>query len=121
MSWIEDTLADFGKTMGISPLAFSGQGVVRLCFVKMGTLFIERGAGEVLVYLVREPAAVDGTALRRALELCHYRHQHPVTVQAGLHGDSQLIFLARIPETDFQLPVLERVVGLLKRLQDDVS
>jgi len=121
MNWVDDTIDEFGKQMGLSGLTLNDQGIARLSFEKMGALFIERRADEVLVYLVREMASVDGRILCRVLELCHHRNQHPFTVQPGLREDRGVIFLARIPESDFQLPTLERVVGLLNELHDRVS
>jgi hypothetical protein len=41
-------------------------------------------------------------------------------VQAGLHGDT-LVLLARIPEAEVSLPVIERVLDQLTELHDRLS
>lgn len=121
MSWVDQTVAEFGQTLGMSDLAFDNNGLIQLAFERSGTLFLEKADNEVLAYLVRQVPNADAGVYRRALSSCHYDRQHPVTIQAGLRGDSELTFLARIPEPDFQLPLLERVFQLLDELHNKIA
>ncbi len=121
MSWVDQTVSEFGQTLGMSDLAFDNNGLIQLAFERSGTLFLERADNEVLAYLVRQVPSTSTAVFRRALSSCHYEHQHPVVIQAGLRGDSELTFLARIPESDFQLPLLERVFQLLDELHNKIA
>lgn len=121
MHWIEQTITDFGHSVGIDALSLNDAGVVMLTFERLGTLFIERREMELLVYLVRELTHPTAATFRAALEACHYRHQHPFPVQAGLRGDRHLVFLARLPAADFILPNLERTVALLDQIHNGIT
>jgi type III secretion system chaperone SycN len=118
MSWVDDALADFGRSLGIDGLRFQPDRPVQLEFARLGTLYFEPLDGQVLSYLVRRLDRADAGTLATALELCHWEHHHAFPVQAGLHDDSDLSFAVRIPESDFTLPTIERVVDLLGKLQD---
>jgi type III secretion system chaperone SycN len=121
MSWVDDALADFGRSLGFNDLQFRSDGPVSLEFARLGTLYFEPLDGHVLTYVVRTLDRPDAGLFARALDLCHWRHHHAFPIQAGLAGDTQLSFAVRIPESDFTLPTIERVVDLLGQLHDAVS
>lgn len=113
MTWVDDVVAEFGKSMGLHRLQFDDKGVVSLKFERLGTVVLEKLDGTVLVYMAREFEPHDSGIARRALTLCHYREQPPYPLQAALHRDQELVFGLRIPARDFQLPTLERAVSYL--------
>ncbi len=121
MSWVDDALGDFGRTLGFDQLRFPDSGPVRLEFDRLGALFFEQLDGQILTYVVRTLDRADGELLARALDMCHWRHHHAFPVHAGLHGETELTFAVRIPESDFTVPTIERVVDLLGQLHDAVS
>jgi type III secretion system chaperone SycN len=121
MSWVDEALADFGRGLGFSDLRFQGNSPVSLEFDRLGTLCFEREDQHVLTYVVRALERPDAEFLARALDMCHWRHHHAFPVQAGLHGENMLTFAIRVPESDFTLPTIERVVDLLGRMHDAVS
>ncbi|MFO1349149.1 MAG: type III secretion chaperone SycN [Gammaproteobacteria bacterium] len=121
MNWIDDTLHDFGRALGIAGLRLNDSAVASLVFERRGALFIERATDVVLVYLARQTPSHDSARLERALGITHYREGHPLPIHAGLLGDDTLVFLARLEERAFSLPVLERTVELLSELHDRVA
>jgi len=118
MSWTDATLADFGRQLGIDGLAFGPGGFVQFDWRDGAVLGIHRGSEDVSIYLVRQLDYDRPPVLRRALQLCDWRNGWPFAVQAGLRGDAELVFSARLPERDFTLPALEQAVELLGRLHE---
>jgi type III secretion chaperone SycN len=118
MSWIDDSVAEFGRGLDIDHLALNDRGLVSLVFERSGTLFLEQVNGYLLIYLTREIAAKDDSLVLRALSLCHYRNGHPYDLSAAMKGEDRLTFLARIPEREVSPPVLEAAFALLVQLQD---
>lgn len=120
MSWVEQTVAEFGRGLGMDRLQFNEQGVVTLASDRLGALFIERTDGAVLVYLARSLDRPSGEAYARALDACHWRHNHPFLVSAGLRQETGLVFAVRLAENQFDLPTLERTIALLDELHREV-
>ncbi|HVJ68525.1 MAG TPA: CesT family type III secretion system chaperone [Caulifigura sp.] len=121
MSWVDDALASFGRSLGFNDLRFRGQGPVSLEFDRLGTLFFEPQDGHILTYVVRKLDRPDAEFYARALDISHWRHHHAFPVSAGLHGETELTFAVRISESEFTLPTIERAVDLLGQLHDAVS
>ena len=113
MTWVDDTIRDFGLGMGMEDLSFNEEGLLCLAFETMGTLFLEYNREDITIYLVREYPPHETAIAGRALSLCHYRQGLPFVMNAALRGDNLLVFSALVPENDFSLPVLERAVDLL--------
>lgn len=118
MSWVDQTLAEYGQGLGLDRLAFNDDGVASLEFEQLGALFIEKiedlEAGDaVLVYMVREVDRPTAALYAKALELCHWDENPPFLVNASLRDERFLTFSTRLPQTDFSLPNMERLVGLL--------
>lgn len=120
MSWVDDTIRDFGRGMGMEDLALNHNGLLCLDFEALGSLFIEQAEEAVLVYLVRELPRHDTVNLQRALALCHYREGLPFAVNVAFREENHLVFIARVPENDFSLPTLEKSIDLLTKLHQKV-
>ena len=118
MIWVERTIEEFGRSIGIPGLRFNSKGLVHLTLEAMGSLFVEKADGAVLVYLAREAPFLSVPALTKALARCHYEENHAYPVHAALRGENQLVFLVRMEQNDFTLPALETVITLLGRLHD---
>lgn len=121
MSWVDDVLREFGRSMGLPNLAFGQRGAVRLSVERLGQLGLERRPDEVLLFLLRPIPVGDARPLRKALAVCHYREGHPFAVQAGLRGDDRLVFVVRIPEREFTVQAIEQGIELLDRLHVSVA
>lgn len=120
MSWVDDAVDAFGRGMGLPRLALPESGALRLAFERRGTLFIERADDDILLYLQRTHAHASMTLLSRALDVCHWRHNRPFQVRAGLKDDS-LVLLIRIAGRDVALDRLERAFMLLGQLHDSIE
>jgi type III secretion system chaperone SycN len=120
MSWVDNAIRDFGRGMGMEALTLNDEGLLCLDFETTGRLYIERAENAVLVYLVRMIPQHDNVNLQNALALCHYREGLSLTVNAGFGEENRLVFIARVPERDFSLSMLEKTIELLTRLHQKV-
>ncbi len=116
---IDHEIAEFGRRMGISGLAFPPSGIIALDVEGFGRLHIERrdDEAEVLVYVTRPLPAHDREAPRRILELCDYRKGLPLVLTGGVYDD-RLMLLIRLPQQEFTAGLLEadiRILGDLVR------
>ena len=121
MSWIDDALADYGRSIGLEPLTFNERGVLCLVFELSGTLFVERLDQGVLVYLCRELQRPNSAIYARSLDLCHWQRNHPYPVNAALRQDRLLVFAVRLSEEQVSVPTLEQVIQLLGQLHDQIQ
>ncbi|WP_263079329.1 hypothetical protein [Endozoicomonas sp. Mp262] len=115
--WLTATVVDFCRLMGFSVEALP----VMIEFEKRGTLSIE-GHGEQLLVIMTRPVFQDVLAdhMRKAMSLCHYRRQSFFTIQAAMHGDDRIAFIARLEGDDISVTNLERVVKWLTRMHDQL-
>ena len=126
--WIDDTLADFGRRLGLDRLDCGAHGVAQLALAGGGLIAVEpvrRGdAGEVLIYVGR-PAGHDAPRLlRRALALAHHGQAGAQAVQVALRGqgpDALLLALLRMPARAFTPQSLDRAVDDLNRWLDGLK
>lgn len=128
MSWVDDTVAEFGRSMGIPSLRVGEHGNLQLKFAAGGLLAIEpvrRGdTDEILVYL-GEPLGFGGA--RRvvlALSKAHFRNAGVRDVQIAVRGegaDSLLLALTRIPEREFTPQNLGHAVDYLHQWLGSVA
>lgn len=122
MSWVNDTLAEFGRRLGIASLGFGAHGVAQLALPSGGWLAVEpvqRGdADEVLVYL-GHPLGFDAPRrLRQALERAHFGHGGAFPVQLASRGQGAqtvLVALTRVPAREFTPQVLDQAFEALNR------
>lgn len=121
MNWIDETLEEFGRSIGVGPLRAGPDGGVSLNMGEEGRLSFQIGADEVLVMFARSLAPGSQLTLKlRALELCHRKHGWALPVRAGLSRD-RLVFFCRLPAREFHLPMLEQALELLTRLHDQLT
>lgn len=128
MAWIQDTLADFGRQLGIDGLDFGPYGVAQLQLASGSVIAVEpvrRGQDdEVLVYLSRPVGHQAPQMVSVALARSHWRNGGPLPVQVGLRGrgaEAQLLALVRVPERTFTAQALAHAVDYLGRWLDDVQ
>jgi type III secretion system chaperone SycN len=121
VNWLNGTLADFVRPMGLPAPTFDSDPVVKLSFERRGTLFLERLDDAVRVYLVRAHHRLGLAQLKRALELCSPAERPPRAYHVGLEGDRELAFLACLPAKDFIPSNLAKVLAELEKLHDRVA
>jgi type III secretion system chaperone SycN len=115
---VEHVVAEFGRRMGLPELSLEPGRPVQLHIAGRGTLFLESGEGEILIYLARSFPPYDLEAPRRALMLCRPDLARPFQVYAGLYKENTLLFLTRFSEERFSVQTLEQAVPLLSSLLD---
>lgn len=124
MNWLHETLEQFGHQLGLASFALGSHGVAQLELQAGGVLAFEPApgvAGDVLVYLGRPLGFEPGATLRNALARAHWGNAPPLPVQVGVRGDGPdalLLALVRVPQRDFTLPHLNRVVEFLGHWMD---
>lgn len=121
MSITAQTLNEFGISLGLNGLALSDQGNAVLGVEQLGTLYLEQGEGEMLIYLTREVPPYDEGIPEKALQLCHHNQGHPFSVQTAMKGNETLVFMVRLPEAEFTLPNINRCLNLLEQLHNSVT
>lgn len=125
MTPIDQTVSQFGQTMGMAHLQPNEQGAVVLEISGIGTLSIEM-VGEnqdvVAVSLARRIEPPDAAACQMAMELTHCRQQSVFPIRAALGGGrGVLVFAARMETYEFDLPALHETIGHLESLQDAMA
>lgn len=128
MSWVNDTLSEFGRQIGLDNLDFGVHGVAQLVFQSGAVLAVEpvsRGElDEVLVYVSR-PTGFEGLRLlRQALVKAHFKKAGALDVQVATRGqgpDMALLGLVRIPAREFTLQTLDNTFDYLNRWHDSLS
>ncbi|MEO1525608.1 MAG: CesT family type III secretion system chaperone [Planctomycetota bacterium] len=121
MNVAQETLIEFARHLGLGDLRMSDEGVASLSFEDMGNLFVECAEEGVLVYLARTDVRLEPTLCRAALEICHWRHNHPMDINAAANGENQLVLSTRMSEAEFSLPRLEQALRLLDGLHDQIQ
>lgn len=129
---LEQEIAEFGRRMGLPSLALDQRGLAALDVEHMGRLHLERaeparrprgsagGDPALLVYLAAPCPPHDQEAPARVLELCHYRHGHPMPLAGGVHRD-QYILLTRLTERETTAASLENAVKFLAAMLEKVA
>ena len=120
MSWVDETLADYGRSLGLPTLEFNDDGVASVRFERLGELYIERLEDGVLIYVTREYDQPDATLYANALAACHWELNPPMPVNSSLHGDRLLVFSATLADSEFDVPATERTIDYLGRMHDVV-
>ena len=128
MSWVNDTLSEFGRQLGLTDLNFGEHGAAQLVFQSGALLAVEpvtRGdIDEVLVYVSR-PVGFNGPRLlRQALVKAHFKEAGVLDIQVSTRGqgsDLALLALVRMPARNFTLQTLDHAFDYLNRWHDSLS
>jgi type III secretion system chaperone SycN len=128
MSILQNTLADYGRQLGIDRLQARADGALQLELASGVLVGVEAAppgdeATEVLVFqsraLRRDPGAMRLAALQKA----HFSQGGPYPIQlagSGQGTDSRLIAITRIPIRDFTPQALGHAVDYLSRWLDEL-
>ena len=121
MNQVAQTLAQFGKNLGVGPIALSPAGSAELMMESFGTLRIETAVDWARLSLARSNPFATLDHFRRALEFCHpsYRHQFPL--RAGYSRNRELVLLVELPAAELTLPVFDRTLRQLAQFHDRLA
>lgn len=124
MSWIERTIADFGRSIGIPELALGPGNRVDLAVqtgATMGWRVVQRPDDvQVLVYR-SEPLGFDrARRLRAALRAADFRTPSAWPTRAAI-DDDHLVLATRIPERAFTPDALEQALAALAQMHANLG
>ncbi|GAK15952.1 type III secretion outermembrane negative regulator of secretion [Vibrio sp. JCM 19053] len=96
MSWIDASVDEFCRGMGLDAVDFSSAGRVQLDFEQSGTLHIER-QGEQLFLMLSRALSWHQTSdmIQSALCLCHADQGWPFEIKTGLLDEQTLVFFSK--------------------------
>lgn len=117
---LNQTIEEFGRSMGIDGMAFNDDKVVHLEVEGVGDLYLEDEASYLLLYIVKEVDSPSLKLYKKAFTLCHYRQKNPFSVQVGLHEDNKLTFLVKLPHEGINESNLEKAIEFLNKLHNQV-
>ncbi len=127
MNWIEDTLADFGRLMGIDQLQADAQGRLQLELGGGDLLSVEsherEGEEEVLVHLSVPVGYQAAVWVQRALARCHEEAAARWPLQMGVRGtgsEARGLLLVRTPARGFTPQSLGQMVDTLRRSAEGI-
>jgi len=128
VNWIHDTVAEFGRQLGLPGLAIGPQGVAQLSLASGGLLAVEPvrrlDEDEVLVYLGRPAGHRLSVWLHTALARAHLDQAGPIGLQVLTRGSGEealLLVLARLPARTFTPQALVQTVDHLARWLDEIE
>ncbi|HHC6501254.1 TPA: type III secretion chaperone SycN [Vibrio parahaemolyticus] len=122
MSWIDASVDEFCRGMGLDAVDFSAAGRVQLSFEQSGTLHIEKHHDRLFLMLACALSWHQSSErIQHALRLCHAEQGWPFEMKTGLLDDETLVFSAKIEGDEVTLPTLEQAFALLVRLHDEVA
>lgn len=119
MTLIDETVREFGRSIGMEDLALRDDGSLVLDMQRLGRLALELVGPrreDVSLSLSRRIEPPDDASCARLLELCHYRTPAPWPVRAGLTRAGDLIFAVRLETFDFTLPNVHKALDWLDGL-----
>lgn len=127
MTWVDDTLAEFGRMAGLPGLALDASGVVQLSLGAGAILGIHPVLAseprEIVVFMGRPVGLEKDRLMRQALSLAHFHNAPALPVQVALRGDGPealLLAAVRLSERQFTLPSLTRAIDFLNAWLDKV-
>lgn len=119
MTLIDETVREFGRSIGMEDLALRDDGSLVLDMQRLGRLALELVGPrreDVSLSLSRRIEPPDDASCARLLELCHYRTPAPWPVRVGLTRAGDLIFAVRLETFDFTLPNVHKALDWLDGL-----
>jgi len=125
LNWVHETLAEFGRELGLTDFGTGTHGVAQLRLESGALLAVEPvrrgkedGVDEVLIYFGQPLGFEAATLRRRALEKAHFLRGGPYPIQIATRGEGPqalLLMLVRLPERAFTRQTLGHVVDYLGR------
>lgn len=127
MNWIAETLAEFGRQLGLSAFGLNAQGVAQLRLESGGLLAVEavrRGQADEILITLGQPLGFEADRLRRrALEKVHCSQGGAYALQVAVRGEGAqalLLMVIRMPDRSFTPQALGQAVDCLDRCFADL-
>jgi len=124
MRWINETVAEFGNSIGIRTMRLDDSGQLRLNAgdgSHIGILYVNTvSPAEVVLYRSISLDYLGSDQFRKALRLADFRHTRPWQIQAGCNS-RQLILSIRYPERSFIVSALGTGLEILDELMRSIA
>ena len=116
--WMNEVLAEFGRSAGIDDFRFGDNATAALQFESGATLVFEY-AYLSLVVMMAVPVAAGSSVAAKALEFVTPERRGEFRIKAGLLSNKEKVFFAvRLPHEEVSLPVINSAFSQLRRLAD---
>lgn len=115
------TIDEFGRHLGLPSLSPGPEDCVELTIEQAGRLQIEKKGDNANIILARPRTPHAANVAGAALDLSHWRENHPWHISAGMKGEDWLVFIAKMPLTHMDVPTLDRALTYLSDLHDRVE
>lgn len=116
--WMNEVLAEFGRSAGIDSFAFGPNSTAALRFESGASLIFEYAYSS-LVVMMTVPVLVDPSVAAKALNFTMPERRGEFRVKAGFLAEkNRLFFAVRLPHDEVTLPVINSAFSFLRRLAD---
>lgn len=124
MRWINDTVAEFGHSIGIPSMRLDESGNLRLNAEdgsNIGIIYINSlSPAEVVLYRAISLDYLTPDQFRKALKLVDFRHPRHWQFQVGC-SSKQLVLAIRFPERTFIVSTLGEGFEMLQELLESIK
>lgn len=124
MNWVDQTISEFGRDIGIPSLALEADGRLQLQMQNESTIQIQHFPDlpipEVVISRIEPSRFIHSLVLKKALAMTDFRAASTWPLQAAAN-ETNLILAMRIPERAFAMNVLERAMTQLAELFQDIQ
>ena len=116
--WMQETIAEFGRSAGIENFAFNERGVAALGFEKGAALVFEYAYSSLSV-MITVPVVPDSDTAAKALSFVTPERRGEFRGKSGfLEKAGRVFFAVRLPHDEVSLPAVNSAFSHLRRMAD---
>lgn len=116
--WMNEVIAEFGRSAGIDGFSFGANATAALGFESGASLVFEYAYSS-LVVMMTVPVALDSSVAEKALKFVMPERRGEFRIKAGFFSEKGRVFFAvRLPHDEVTLPVINSAFSYLRRLAD---
>ena len=116
--WMNEVIAEFGRSAGSDGFTFGANGTAALGFESGASLVFEYAYSS-LVVMMTVPVTLDASVAAKALKFVIPERRGDFRIKAGFLSEKGKVFFAvRLPHEEVTLPVINSAFSHLRRLAD---
>ncbi len=117
-AWMQETIAEFGRSAGIENFAFNERGTAALGFSSGAKLVFEYAYSSLNV-MITVPVVLDSATAAKALSFAAPERRGEFRIKAGfLEKAGRVFFAVRLPHDEVSLPAVNSAFSYLRRMAD---
>ena len=117
-NWMQETIAEFGRSAGIDNFAFNDRGTAALGF-SSGAMLVFEYAYSSLSVMMTVPVELDSATAAKALSFSAPERRGEFRIKAGfLEKSGRVFFAVRLPHDEVSLPTVNSAFSYLRRIAD---